>query len=105
VEVQSWEQLAKDFAADAPDSNIVFVTHHADLSILGLMDSDGTYHMKKGDKITAIEKDGIPGQVIRPLDGPLFIHQVQPRGWGLGDLAHDLALVYTTKRPHTSRGS
>jgi hypothetical protein len=104
-EVQTWERLAKDFAGDAPDSNNVFVAHHAELSLLGLMDSDGAYHINKGDRITAIEKNGIPGAVVRPLDGYLYIFEVQPRGQGFGDLAHDLALIYTTRRPDTSRGS
>lgn len=104
VEVQTWEQLKQEFRGDAPDSDIAFVLHHMHLETLGLMSSNGALTIKKGDKITAIEKNGIPGQIVRPLSKPLYIFEVRARGWGMGPLTHDLQVVFTTLRPATQLG-
>jgi len=104
VEVMSWERLAKEFAGDAPDVNTVFVAHHMHLTTLGLLESNGNCLIKKWDKITAIEKNGIPGSVSRPLPRPLYIFEVRPAGWGLGPLGHDLQLLFVTERPARTRG-
>lgn len=105
VEVNTWLMLQQEFVGDAPDSQIAFVLHHMNLASLGLLSSTGALSIKKGDKISAIEKNGIPGQVVRPLDSPLYIFEVRPRGWGFGPLGHDLQVVYTTTRPATAMGS
>jgi hypothetical protein len=102
--MHQWDRLAKEFAGDAPDSNVVFVVHTDDMQILGLL-SAGVCSLKRGDKITSVEKDGIPGAPTLVFNRPLYIFEVQPAGWGLGDLGYDLFLVYTTKRPPTGRGS
>ena len=103
VEIRSWEQLKQEFHGDAPDSDIAFVLHRMHLPTLGLMEADGTINIKKGDKIEAIEKNGIPGFTVVALDGPLYIFEVRHAGWGFGTVL-DLEVVYTTKRPATQMG-
>lgn len=104
VEVMSWERLAKEFAGDAPDVNTVFVLHHMHLTTLGLLEANGNCLIKKGDRISAIEKNGIPGTVSRPLPRPFYVFEVRPAGWGLGPLGHDLQLLYVTERPSRTKG-
>jgi hypothetical protein len=104
VEVMTWERLAQQCHGDAPDSNIVLVTHNQDLTLLGLLRANGEMRLKKGDKITTFERKGVPGAIVRPLDQPLYIYQVMPRSWGFGPLGHDLQLLFTTLRASTPHG-
>jgi len=95
VEVQSFERLRTNFGGETPDSNVVFVLHHRDLTRLGLLDSSGKCILKKMDRIVRVEKK-LTTQVVMSWDSPLYVLECRPGSNGFGPSGHDLEILYTT---------
>lgn len=100
VETARTEDLQMVFTGDDPDSLVVFVLSRPDLRNLNLIDSTtGNVLLKPGDRISALEKYGFPGTIVKQYEKPLYIYQVvSPRSQGFGADGYDLELVYTTHR-------
>ena len=113
VEVKTFEEIKQQIQGDAPVMNMTFVLHHKNLKFLGLLNDDDVQcvgstgrqpslvGIKTNDKITAIEKNGIPGMITQTFKEPLYIIQVQPGSWGMGPLGHDLEILFVNNRPST----
>jgi hypothetical protein len=85
---------------DAPITNISFVFHREDLENLGLLDSNRDVMLKKGDRISHLEKYGAPvGTISKNFSDPgLYIYEMRSRSWGFGPDGYDLEIALTTKR-------
>lgn len=113
VEVKTFEEVRQQVQGDAPVMNMTFVLHLSDLSRIGLLadeecaciGSGGPYttrtRIKTNDKITAIEKKGMPGFVVQTFKEPLYVVQMAPGSWGMGPLGYDLEIVFVNNRPAT----
>jgi hypothetical protein len=122
VEVQSFEKLKQAVQGDLALSSMVFVVHRDDLRALGLLGVSagkavncgpaplahgcmggggaGSPTIKKNDMISSIEKTGFVGEEIQALENPLFIAQISPGSWGMGDDGTNLYMLYTSTRPN-----
>lgn len=99
IETLSFEALRQLRLGDAPISNMVFVFHRRDLERLGLLDSNRDVVLKKGDRISAIERHGAPGVRSKSLKEPgLFVFEMRPRSWGFGPDGYDLELAIMSDR-------
>lgn len=99
IESLSFETLRQLALGDAPVTNMVFVFHRRDLESLGLLDANRDVVLKKGDRISAIERLNVPGSVVRTLREPgLFVFEMRPRSWGMGPDGYDLELAIMSER-------
>jgi hypothetical protein len=100
VENATEERLRELGVGDDPVSNMLFVFHRLDLETLGLLDSNREVVIKKGDRISQLERYGSPvGTVIKKFAEPgLFVWEVRGRSWGFGPDGYDLELCIVEKR-------
>lgn len=101
VEIATEEQLRELHTGDDPVSNMIFVFHRAVLEQHGLLDIDTRdVLLKKGDRISAIEKFGAPvGTVVKKITGDgLYVVQMRSASFGFGPDGHDLELAIMTNR-------
>jgi len=100
-EVKTNAELKMVTGGDAPFSRWVFVLHRKDLRSRGLLDSDGTCSLKKGDRIVRVEKGG---RVVFTPKQDLYIYRIDPASQGFGVDGYDLELVYTMERSALTDG-
>lgn len=100
IETWRYEELRQVGLGDAPVTNMVFVFHREDLEKLGLLDSEKTILLKKGDRISHLEKYGaVSGMVTKRFNDPgLYIYELRPGSWGFGPDGYDLEIVFTARR-------
>jgi hypothetical protein len=100
VESRTFEQLRQELGGDVPSSALVLVTHRKDLDALGLIDATSrAVSISVGDRVSAIERYGQPGSVVRPITAPgLYVFHVLPASWGFGPDGHDLELIFLQER-------
>jgi hypothetical protein len=100
VEVLSDEALRELGVGDAPITNMTFVFHRETLENLGLLDSNRDVTLKKGDRVSHLEKYGAAvGTVIKTFSDPgLYIYEMRAGSWGFGPDGYDLEIALTSKR-------
>lgn len=100
VEVLSDEKLREMVTGDDSVSNMIFVFHRLHLEQAGLLDSNRNVVLKKGDRISQIERFGAPtGTVTKKLEPPgLYVWEMRSASWGFGPDGHDLELAIMQKR-------
>jgi hypothetical protein len=100
VENLTDERLRQMITGDAPVTNMAFVFHRRNLEKLSLLDANKDVILKKGDRISHLEKYGAPvGTIIKTFADPgLYIYEIRSKSWGFGSDGYDLELVLTTKR-------
>ncbi len=104
VETPSFRLLEQYGPGVVERTRIVLVTHRQQLESLGLIDgSSREVLIRKGDRVSAIERYGVPGTVQMSLPGDgLFVFEVRPGSLGFGPEGHDLELVFLQDRPAAS---
>jgi hypothetical protein len=100
VEVLTDEALRELGVGDAPITNMIFVFHRKDLEFLGLLDTNRDILLKKGDRISHLEKYGTTiGTISKTFADPgLYIYEMRAGSWGFGPDGYDLELALTSKR-------
>jgi len=94
-----YEQARHVELGNALLTGVNIVLHRKTLADLGLLDSNQTSLLKKYDKITALEKPGSPGTVIKQFAEPLYVIEVRPGSWGMGGTGYDLEILFCENRP------
>ena len=100
VENLTEERLRELGVGDAPVSSQILVLHRKDLERLGLLDADRECVIKKGDRVSRLERSNAPaGQVIKRFqDTGQFVEEVRGASWGFGPDGYDLELVFLQDR-------
>lgn len=99
IETSLYEDLRQSFSGALPQSNMTLVFHRQNLADLGLLDpTTNNILLKKGDRISQLERRslGVPVLVFRPPG--LFINEIYPGSWGFGLDGHDLHLCILEQR-------
>jgi hypothetical protein len=100
VENMTEEMLREMLAGDDSISNFILVLHRKTLETMGLLDDNREVVIKKGDRVSAIERFGAaPGTIVKKFSDPgLYVHEVRGRSWGFGPDGYDLELLILSRR-------
>lgn len=99
VEIMRDERLRELRAGDAAISSMTFVLHRADLERLGLLDANRNVLLKKGDRVSQLERYGAPiGTVTKTFDPQLYVVEVRSGSWGFGPDGYDLEMLIVAER-------
>lgn len=100
VETLTDETLRELAIGDAPVTDIYFVFHRKTLEELGLLDENRDVIIKKGDRISHLERYGAAiGTKTKTFSDPgLYIYEMRSKSWGFGPDGYDLEIALTTKR-------
>lgn len=100
IETLTDETLRELAVGDAPVTDIYFVFHRKDLENLGLLDENRDVIIKKGDRISHLERYGAAvGTITKTFSDPgLYIYEMRSKSWGFGPDGYDLEIALTTKR-------
>lgn len=100
VEVPRFEDMKQFGPGIVAATVLTLVLHRQNLESAGLLDPTTRAPLiRKSDRVSAIERDGFPGQLQQPLTPPgLFVLEVRPASWGFGPEGHDLELVFLEDR-------
>jgi hypothetical protein len=81
---EDFDRLRLVANGDSPVNFVDLTTHRTDLISAGLLAVDGQPLLGKGDRLDRIET--VTGELMLkiPRRPGLFIHEIRPRGWGLG---------------------
>ena len=100
VEILTDEELRQIALGDDPITNLSLILHRRDLERLGLLDSNRDVLLKKGDRISCLERYGAAsGTVVKSFANPgLYVLEVRSGSWGFGPDGYDLERVITFRR-------
>ena len=88
VETWRYEELREAGFGDAPVTDMIFVFHRQDLKRLNLLDSDQNVILKKGDRISHLERFGtVKGVVTKRFSDPGYLYMKCDPEVGDSDLA------------------
>jgi len=104
IEPEMFERLEMMLSGQSPDTRFAVVAHYANLERNGLVLSDGTPSIKKGDRLSRILSCRT-GELVEPVPNPpgLFVRQTQPRSFGLGT-ERNLLLIEFEERSQSAVG-
>ena len=99
VETTQFEELQQAFTGDLPQSRMTLVFHREDLLNLGLLDTvTKNILIKKGDRISGLEKRSLGVSVLKFQGVGMFVREIFPGSWGFGPDGHDLHMCILEQR-------
>lgn len=106
IEPKMFERLTMLAGGESPDSRFGIIAHYDDLERRGFLDATTKKTtIRKNDRLVRILNCDT-GELIETIANPpgLFVHQVQPIGWGLGR-ERNLLLIEFEERERSIQGS